>query len=337
MSFMETQKLLNAYQLGHTDYQAIGSSSQSRFHLVSIDETACHFYLGESYITDDERTDDERLLVRSERWTIINTKASSSTHWDILDPNVLCRHVTNGSVEEDALFNWSTLTPNCTGPHRCRRCAMEYQIDAMEMRKSMKAIVLTAWRDLGYYKSVFDPRFTSHFADSDFEEESSTKEQQSTTRSVLHRNRNGVKRFTGDDGRMDEEMGRLSRGWTDDDEESATSPPPLPVGGIRDLFENATFTPEDPYTPVSPLDAPDVLRLIQKTAIRANRRVRTTIEPGNSPCSAAQESEEAMRIRGKLTRSEREGRKAALKSRKSRSKKELGRARTAWERNKSKD
>ncbi len=267
-------------------------------------------------------------LTRHQHWMIINENFDhirETTRWKIIHPGVMCRHVLD-SMEDDDVYEWEHLTTRLDGIYARDKCAMEFQVDVVQMSPTSTClvIVVTAWRDLGRCKSAFDPRWTSHFSEVDLLDNISGVEgvlrveetdlYDEATRKILARY----------EAISSTESASCWRG----DEESAV--PTSPLGTIKDMFENTTT---ESYTPLSRLNEERLFTFIRKNAYHANRRILTQPPPRMSDRSGMRQraqdqrlaemgrleqwggpyevdSEGAIAIRGCLNKKEREIRKA---------------------------
>jgi hypothetical protein len=301
-SFWEASYVMKNFFCGSCAYGKIWAHRFCQDRLNWISEEACDLYLAEPYITDDER-----LLIRHQHWFVINhacknpeKRVPTFMHWDLVDSNILCRHVLQKNFSEQEFFDWSTMTKTMTEPHRCGQCAMEFQVDTTELGATGWAVVLTAWRDMGRCRSIWDPRWQAHFAN------------YGERRFILNYGRTRRKsEFSLPDelddmliDPMDEELDNMERGWREDEEDEVSD---WELGGIRDAFEGGAgmFDLQDC------MDEERLLAFIRK---RAERVVITEISRGKSAGSSKwkllcmaelpqwggfelEESEEVMRIR----------------------------------------
>lgn len=135
-----------------------------------IDKDLCQVSFVDPFAVDDN----DRLLVREQRWIITNFECDDSkttmqrflVDLPLRSDTLLCRHLRE-------LYNYGDLY-DCekayvlqSEPVRCYECEFEFQVDATAVGAIGWALVITTWRDLGRCVSVHDSRFQAHFAEYD--------------------------------------------------------------------------------------------------------------------------------------------------------------------------
>jgi len=91
-----------------------------------------------------------------------------SVTWGNFYPSI-SRHVEVGR-EIEGLREKMALGAGIEGIKRCEQCKTEYQVNGLEIMRTERrdrAVVFTAWRDLGRYVDLFDGMWRRRFGEFD--------------------------------------------------------------------------------------------------------------------------------------------------------------------------
>lgn len=175
----------------------------------------------------------ERLVLRAQKWMILpfacadlgEVFGQAMRKHKLKEGNVLCRHLADK-------WDWEDLYEPQMAVQRCGECALEFKLEAKALGMIGWAVVVSSWRDMGRYVSVYDKRFKPHF---ECFERTEFDAQWDRKRAWRHQRDEEEGACWGES--VDTSYDPLDgpRGWNEDEMSAASD---LAVGGIKAMFEH---------------------------------------------------------------------------------------------------